>query len=281
MQAQPPAQTLLAPAHWQRIDVVADLHLQACQAATLAAWQRFLAYSPADAIFILGDLFEAWVGDDALLESTSFEAQCTAQLYAASQQRPIYFMVGNRDFLAGADFLRASGMHGLADPTLLIWQERRILLSHGDALCLDDVEYQQFRTISRNPAWQQQLLAQPLAQRRALASHIRSESEQRKQSGAQYADADPSLTTQWLDAAQAQWLIHGHTHRPAEHLLADGRYRIVLSDWALDNAPATQQQQQQRCEVLRLHPHPHEWWQRLSLAQALCHSRQQHHQRHR
>src|SRR5690606_2590265 len=120
------------------------------------------------AIFILGDLFEAWVGDDALLEPGSFEADCAATLLAASRQRPIFFMIGNRDFLAGADFLRASGMQGLADPTLFIWGTQRWLLSHGDALCLDDVEYQQFRAMSRNPAWQQQLLAQPLAARRTL-----------------------------------------------------------------------------------------------------------------
>ncbi len=122
------------------MECIADLHLQASEPATLAAWQRYLKSSPASAILILGDLFESWVGDDALQEAGSFEAQCAATLHAASQQRPIYFMVGNRDFLAGTAFLPASGMQGLADPTLLVWGPQRILLSHGDALCLDDAE---------------------------------------------------------------------------------------------------------------------------------------------
>ncbi|MEN9320764.1 MAG: hypothetical protein RL039_577, partial [Pseudomonadota bacterium] len=127
-----PAQTLHAPTHWSAVECIADLHLQASEPATLAAWQRYLKSSPASAILILGDLFESWVGDDALQEADSFEAQCAATLHAASQRRPIYFMVGNRDFLAGAAFLRASGMHGLADPTLLVWGPQRILLSHVD-----------------------------------------------------------------------------------------------------------------------------------------------------
>lgn len=249
-----PAQTLVAPDHWSAVECIADLHLQAHEPATLAAWQRYLTSSRASAIFILGDLFEAWVGDDALLEPGSFEADCAATLLAASRQRPIFFMIGNRDFLAGADFLRASGMQGLADPTLFIWGTQRWLLSHGDALCLDDVEYQQFRAMSRNPAWQQQLLAQPLAARRTLARQIRSASEQRKLSDAPYADADPILTVQWLEHTQAQVLIHGHTHRPADHLLPAGRTRVVLSDWHCDGP-------QPRAEVLRITPDGA--WQRI------------------
>ena len=150
-------------------------------------------------------------------------------------------------------------MQGLADPTLLVWGPQRILLSHGDALCLDDTEYQQFRAISRQPAWQQQLLARPLAERRALAQHLRSESEQRKQSGMEYADADPALTDQWLAHTQAHTLIHGHTHRPADHALPAGRTRVVLSDWHCDG-PAP------RAEVLRITPNGQ--WQRLPLADA-------------
>ncbi len=250
-----PAQTLLAPPDWHAVECIADLHLQPSDPATFAALRRYLAGSTASAVFILGDLLEAWVGDDALQEADSFEATCAALLHQASGQRPVYFMVGNRDFLAGADFLRASGMQGLADPTLFVWQDRRILLSHGDALCLGDTEYQQFRAISRNPAWQQQLLAQPLAQRRALASQLRSESEQRKQSGTEYADADLPLTEQWLAQAQAQWLIHGHTHRPCDHRLPSGAHRIVLSDWDCAATPA-------RAQVLRVTP---QGWTRVAL----------------
>lgn len=246
---------LLAPAHWHTVEFISDLHLDPSEPATVQAWRDYLAHSTADAIFLLGDIFEVWVGDDALLEADSFEAQCARTLQQASAQRPLFFMVGNRDFLAGADLLQATGMQGLQDPTVLIWGARRIVLSHGDALCLDDVDYQKFRAISRNPAWQQQLLSQPLAVRRAIARSARSESEQRKQSGQPYADADPAMTEQWMQQAQAHWLIHGHTHRPADHALADGGSRIVLSDWHIDSNT-------QRAQVLRVTP---DTWQRLPL----------------
>ena len=244
--------------NWRTVDFISDLHLQPTEPQTVQAWRDYLAHTTADAVFILGDLFEVWVGDDALDEPGSFEAECAAVLRAAAGQRPLFFMVGNRDFLAGAEFLRQSGMSGLCDPTVLDWAGPRILLSHGDALCLDDVEYQQFRALSRSPAWQQQLLAQPLATRRALGRSARSESEQRKQSGAPYADADTQMCTTWMRAAQAPWLIHGHTHRPADHELAPGQWRIVLSDWHIDAHT-------RRAEVLRVTP---QGWQRLTPEQA-------------
>ena len=251
---------LIAPAHWHTVEFISDLHLDPGEPATVQAWRDYLASSTADAIFLLGDIFEVWVGDDALLEPASFEAECASTLRATSAKRSLFFMVGNRDFLAGDAFLQATGMTGLADPTVLVWGERRIVLSHGDALCLDDMEYQKFRTISRSAAWQQQLLSQPLAVRRAIGKSARSESEQRKQSAAPYADADTAMSTAWLEQAQAQWLIHGHTHRPAEHSLppdaqGQARTRIVLSDWHIDSHV-------HRAEVLRV---TQQGWQRLPL----------------
>lgn len=246
------AQLQAAPT-WRTVDVISDLHLQPSEPQTVQAWCDYLARTTADAVFLLGDLFEVWVGDDALDEPGSFEAECAAVLQEAAKQRPLFFMVGNRDFLAGSAFLTRTGMTGLADPTVLLWGERRILFSHGDALCLDDVEYQQFRALSRSAAWQQQVLAQPLAVRRAIGRSARSESEQRKQAGVPYADADLQMSTTWLDAAQAQWLVHGHTHQPADHQLDGGRWRIVTSDWHIDATT-------HRSEVLRLTP---QGWQRL------------------
>ena len=246
------AQLVAAPA-WRTVDFISDLHLQPSEPQTVQAWRDYLARTTADAVFILGDLFEVWVGDDALDEPDSFEAECAAVLHAAAQKRPLFFMVGNRDFLAGGEFLRRSGMTGLADPTALQWAGPRILLSHGDALCLDDVEYQQFRSLSRSAAWRQQVLAQPLAARRALGKSARSESEMRKQSGAPYADADAAMTATWMLAAAAPWLIHGHTHQPADHALGQDRWRIVLSDWHIDADT-------HRAEVLRVTP---EGWQRI------------------
>ncbi|WP_120966750.1 UDP-2,3-diacylglucosamine diphosphatase [Comamonas sp. lk] len=243
---------------WRTVDFISDLHLQPSEPQTVQAWRDYLVRTTADAVFILGDLFEVWVGDDALHESGSFEAECAAVLRAAAQKRPLFFMVGNRDFLVGEEFLRQSGMTDLADPTVLQWAGPPILLSHGDALCLDDVEYQQFRALSRSAAWRQQVLAQPLAARRALGKSARSESEMRKQSGAPYADADAAMTTTWMQAADAPWFIHGHTHQPADHALGNDQWRIVLSDWHID-------EHTQRAEVLRATP---EGWQRLAPDQA-------------
>ena len=251
--AAPQVAQLQAEPHWRTLDFISDLHLQPSEPQTVEAWRSYLARSTADAIFILGDLFEVWVGDDALDEPGSFEAECAAVLREAAQQRPLFFMVGNRDFLAGDEFLRRSGMTGLSDPTVLQWSGTSILLSHGDALCLDDVDYQQFRAVSRSAAWQKQLLAQPLAVRRAIGRSARSESEQRKQSGAPYADADAQMSATWMQAAQAPWLIHGHTHQPADHALGNDQWRIVLSDWHIDADT-------RRAEVLRVTP---EGWQRM------------------
>ncbi len=255
----PPVTQLQAAPTWRTVDVISDLHLQPSEPQTVQAWRDYLLHTCADAVFLLGDLFEVWVGDDALDEPGSFEAECAAVLQQAAAQRPLFFMVGNRDFLAGDLLMQRTGMTALADPTVLAWGERRILFSHGDALCLDDVEYQQFRTLSRSAPWQQQVLAQPLAVRRAIGKSARTESEQRKQAGAPYADADAQMTTTWMDAAQAHWLVHGHTHQPADHALDGNRWRIVTSDWHLDADT-------QRSEVLRLTP---AGWQRLS-PQAAC-----------
>ena len=241
----PPFEELAAPSHWRTVDVISDLHLQASESATVAAWQRYLQTTEADALFILGDLFEVWVGDDAIHEPGSFEAQGCAALQAAAQRLPVYFMQGNRDFLAGPAFLAHCGITGLADPTVLVFQGQRFVLSHGDLLCLDDVDYQRFRVQARSAEWQQRFLAQPLATRRTQARGIRQESEARKHSGATYADVDTPAAIAWLQAAGAHTLIHGHTHHPATHPLAPGLQRVVLSDWDLAAHPP-------RAEVLRL-----------------------------
>ena len=196
-------------------------------------------------MFILGDLFEVWVGDDALAEPGSFESQGCAHLQSAAQRLPVYFMHGNRDFLAGSVFLAHCGITGLADPTVLVFDGQRYVLSHGDLLCLDDVDYQRFRVQARSAEWQAQFLAQPLATRRAQARGIRQESEARKQSGVTYADVDGPAAIAWLQAADAHTLIHGHTHRPADHALAPGLRRVVLSDWDAAALPP-------RVETLRL-----------------------------
>ena len=238
---------LHAPSAWRAVDFIADLHLEPAQPATWAAWRDYLLATPADAVFLLGDIFEVWIGDDAASPG-SFEEGCAAILAQAARHRALYFLPGNRDFLLGADYLARCGMQRLPDPVLLSFAGQRWLLSHGDALCLEDRDYQVFRQQVRTPSWQQQFLAQPLARRHQIARQIRAQSQTRHHTTppGDYADADPHLAAQWLGQHRADVLIHGHTHRPAEHRLTlpDGRpaRRVVLSDW---DAP------RQRLQVLR------------------------------
>jgi len=241
---------LHAPPAWRTVDFISDLHLQAGEPTTFAAWQHYLENTPADAVFILGDLFEVWVGDDAVsadlsASSGGFEDRCARVLRLASARLALFFMHGNRDFLVGQTLMDLCHTRLLADPTVLIFQGQRWLLSHGDALCLGDIDYLRFRQQVRSPQWQQDFLARPLAERQAFARSLRQQSEARKKSGASYADVDAPAARDWLAAAQARTLIHGHTHKPAAHELGDGLSRVVLSDWDAQ-APVP------RADVLRL-----------------------------
>lgn len=235
---------LMAAPLWRVIDFISDLHLQASQAATFHRWQQYMQSTPADALFILGDLFEVWVGDDAL-QTGSFESQCARVIEQTAARLPVFFMHGNRDFLVGSALMNRCNASLLDDPTVLVFEGARWLLSHGDALCIDDLPYMQFRAQVRSPQWQQAFLAKPLAERQAIARGLRQQSEANKQRGTLYADADTASTRQWLQDAQATTLIHGHTHQPATHALGDGMRRVVLSDWDADATPS-------RAEVLRL-----------------------------
>lgn len=251
--------SLTAPAAWRAIDFVSDVHLQAAAAATEAAWQHYLQHSSADALFILGDLFELWVGDDALHEH-GFERRCAAALRQAGLRLALYFMVGNRDFLAGPAFAAQARLTLLSDPTLLRAGDQCYLLSHGDAWCQADLAYQSFRSQVRSPAWQRDFLARPLAQRRALAQQLRWQSQAHQRQQPVQADVDDDLTRAGLRAAAAGVLIHGHTHRPAQHPLGDGLRREVLSDWDAESDPP-------RLQVLRLQLRgPRTGLQRLSLS---------------
>ena len=235
---------LIAAPAWRAIDFISDLHLQASEAATFNVWRQYMQHTPADAVFILGDLFEVWVGDDAL-QSGSFESQCAEVIRQTAARIPIFFIHGNRDFLVGSALMGQCNTRLLDDPSVLVFNGQRWLLSHGDALCIDDLPYMQFRAQVRSPEWQQAFLAKPLAERQAIARGLRQQSEAQKKAGTVYADVDTQVARQWLLAAKARTLIHGHTHQPAAHDLADGMRRVVLSDWDADAQPA-------RAEVLRL-----------------------------
>ena len=236
--------TFAAPADWWAIDFISDLHLAANTPRTFDAWASHLSHTRADAVFILGDLFEVWVGDD--LAEHGFEARCVDVLSEAAASKAIAFMAGNRDFLVGDAMLEKSGVMRLRDPTLIAAFDTQILVSHGDALCLDDIAYQRYRSFVRRPAFQRAFLALPLSWRRALGRTARRRSESLHPSRERrLVDVDASATRDWLKAADASVLIHGHTHAPASHELAPGEVRHVLSDWDLDGNGAP------RAEVLR------------------------------
>ena len=246
----PPLAEINAPAAWRTVDFISDLHLHVEEPATFGAWQQYLQRTPADAVFLLGDLFEVWVGDDAVQVGGSgsrpnFEARCADVMHTAAQRLALFFMHGNRDFLVGDALMARCRAQLLRDPCTLVFAGQRWLLSHGDALCLDDVPYQQFRRLVRSAAWQTAFLAKPLAERQTMARQMRQQSDANKQTAAAFADADTILSHQWLQDASAHTLIHGHTHQPADHLLGPAHARVVLSDWdAAANPP--------RAQVLRL-----------------------------
>lgn len=258
----------LASNHWGCVDIISDLHLQPSEPATFDAWRAFLrghvvgapkAEPLADALFILGDLFEVWVGDDVLNAdhgnpATPFWRACAEALAERARLGPVYFMAGNRDFLLGPQASAHMGWHVLNDPSVLVLGGHRLLLSHGDALCTDDTDYQAFRRTVRQGAWQREFLSQTLSERLRVARDLRERSQARKDrmgpDPSLWADVDHGAAEQWLLDADATRLIHGHTHRPGQHHWTSAQgaamERHVLSDWDLGASPP-------RSEVLRVY----------------------------
>jgi len=215
---------------------VSDLHLAADTPAVTA---RFLAFlrdiaPQADALYLLGDLFEAWVGDDDLASPPHAAVAAALKALGETGVR-IFVLHGNRDFLLGPGFSAASGATLLDEPAIIDLCGTHTLLLHGDSLCTDDVTYQQFRAQMRDPAWQQALLMRPLNERRQLVRQLRAQSEMAKDGKTMaIMDVNPDAVTNTLRASGCTRLIHGHTHRPSHHALeVDGRHceRWVLTDW--------------------------------------------------
>ncbi len=214
---------------------ISDLHLEPARPAITALFLDFLERRArrAEALYILGDLFETWIGDDDDAELGGTVA--TALRILADHGVPTYFLHGNRDFLLGERFAAASGMQLLPESGVIELAGERVLLLHGDTLCTDDVEYQAFRAQVRDPAWRARTLALPLAQRRALAGQLRETSRRAtRQKTVDITDVNPTAVDQILRAHNVRRLIHGHTHRPAvHHWSLDGQpsRRAVLGDW--------------------------------------------------
>jgi UDP-2,3-diacylglucosamine hydrolase len=191
--------------------------------------------SHAQALYVLGDLFEYWAGDDDL-DTTFHQPVIQAMRHAADRGCRLYFMHGNRDFLLGEEFARASGGTLLPDPWLIDLYGQPALLSHGDLLCTDDRDYQNFRSLVRTPQWQKNFLARPLDERKTTIAQLRARSEQEKSYKAtSIMDVnDQAVASLLRQHGYPPLLIHGHTHRPARHRIElDGRIceRIVLPDW--------------------------------------------------
>jgi UDP-2,3-diacylglucosamine hydrolase len=214
---------------------LSDVHLMADEPATADAFLTFIHTKAihAEALYILGDLFEVWLGEDSL---SLFEQQIIKSLKNLSDTGvAVYFMAGNRDFLWTPAFSQRLGITWLQDPTVVERYGQKILISHGDALCIHDRPYQRLRGVVRNPLFQGLFRRLPLTTRVRLAERARSGSQQHTQhQRMEYMDVDDASVIQWLQVSQCQTLIHGHTHRPGLNTLhkdATTYYRYTLGDW--------------------------------------------------
>ena len=222
--------------------LASDLHLGADTPATQQAFLSFLhqAADEAAAVLLPGDIFNVWVGDDAIADPPPWLAEALAAMKAAASRLPLYLGRGNRDFLIGQRLARELGAHLLPDVVLLQTVRGPVLLSHGDEYCTDDRAYQRWRAVARNPLVQKLFLMSGLAWRQGFARQARARSMQAKRSTPlEIMDASPDTVAAALRESGASVVVHGHTHRPAHHVFAvDGRRceRWVLPDWELDHA---------------------------------------------
>jgi UDP-2,3-diacylglucosamine hydrolase len=214
---------------------IADIHLGEEHPGISERFVSFISGQTrqAEALYILGDLFEAWVGDDVITADQQPAISALREL--TTRGVPVYVMHGNRDFLLGPGFETATGCHLLTDPTVIDLYGQRTLLMHGDTLCTDDHEYQTFRSQVRDPAWQRQFLALSTEERLATARHYRQQSQLRsREKQMAIMDVTPTAVTETMQRHNVHRLIHGHTHRPAIHDLSLNKtkvQRIVVGDW--------------------------------------------------
>ena len=216
---------------------ISDLHLDETRPHTTALFKSFAEKlkenDPQTELYILGDLFESWIGDDYENELHN-EMKATLKSLTGSGIK-VFFLYGNRDFLIGEEFLFETDVELLIDPFLLKSNGKSILLTHGDQMCTDDVEYQTFRSIVRNPDWQKDFLNFPISKRLKIAGETKDASKQSKQEKSmEIMDVNEEEVLRVFKQHEVNTMIHGHTHRPMKHeLKIDGRLcsRYVLGDW--------------------------------------------------
>ena len=233
---------------------ISDLHLDADRPDIGAQFLAFLETDArdAEALYILGDLFESWVGDDD--PNPHYAVMKTAIRALVDAGVPVFFMHGNRDFMIGRQFAAETGVQLLNDPTPLELYGERVLLSHGDALCTDDRQYQNVRQMTRDPEWQAMMRAKPIAERLAFAEQARAASRAHYASASEdIMDVNADAVAQCFREHEMDILLHGHTHRPAVHAieLPDRRVtRIVLGDWYEQGSVVIWDEQGPRLQVL-------------------------------
>ena len=215
---------------------ISDLHLDPGRPQGIQLFDDFICQKAqaADQLFILGDLFEYWLGDDAS-RHCGYQSIAESLATLSSHNTKVYLMHGNRDFLLGEGFTSHFAGQLLPDPSKITLGENNVLLMHGDSLCTDDVTHQQFREQSRNPEWQKAILAKSILEREELARQLRIQSMQGNAEKAEaIMDVNPSAVKSMMEEHQVRLLIHGHTHRTAIHnfqLNGIAVHRIVLGDW--------------------------------------------------
>ncbi|CUJ71743.1 UDP-2,3-diacylglucosamine diphosphatase [Achromobacter xylosoxidans] len=221
--------------------LASDLHLGPATPATAEAFLAFLqaAEEEAAALLLPGDIFDAWIGDDVIRAAPPWLATALTALRTTANRIPLWLGRGNRDFLIGEELAGAVGARLLPEPALLQTDYGDVLLTHGDEFCTDDAAYQQFRQMVRNPQWQAAFLAKTIPERLAMAQQARGESQMANQSKSmEIMDVNAAAVEQAFRDSGVALMVHGHTHRPARHVLeVDGskRERWVLPDWDCDH----------------------------------------------
>lgn len=223
---------------------VSDVHLQESLPGTTAAFLRFLQNDAvcSKALYLLGDLFEYWAGDDDI--DAPFNRPIIEALRTVTDAgTQLFWIGGNRDFLINGGFAKATGCTMLNDGCVVVIAGKKIVLAHGDAQCTDDIDYIAFRNQVREPDWQAQFLAQPLTHRKAIIDGMREQSRlAQRDKPAQIMDVNPQAIAHVFNESGATVMIHGHTHRPAVHLAEAGnaqQIRIVLPDWHCESDAST------------------------------------------
>jgi UDP-2,3-diacylglucosamine hydrolase len=210
---------------------ISDCHIDGSKTKITSNLLDFLQNRAKNArfLYILGDLFDTWVGDD---EHNSAHEAIIDSLKTLSKNTDIYFLAGNRDFLFGDETASAIGLTRINDPIIIQLGKHRVALMHGDTLCTDDNDYQSFRRMVRDPKWQTQFLLKPLTERQAIAAELRVKSrEAMKEKTIEIMDVNAEAVSQSFTQLEVDLIIHGHTHRPAVHIYPNNQKRFVLGDW--------------------------------------------------